>query len=121
MGAVVSTSGGIGRALAATPETAVANRLRDLLTHRASAARIGRAYLESEPHEADVGLLVRDLAADWPGGPAALAELPETTLARLVSDRTRRDFAEGETVMLDGWVLSRTELRLCALTAIPVP
>ena len=32
----------------------------------------------------------------------------------------RRDFQEGRILELEGWVLSRTEVQLCALTLLPV-
>ena len=31
----------------------------------------------------------------------------------------RRDFREGRSVQVEGWVLSRTEAELCALTLLP--
>jgi len=39
------------------------------------------------------------------------ARLPRAQLAA----RVREDFAAGRIVMLDGWMLSATEARLCAL------
>jgi hypothetical protein len=38
-----------------------------------------------------------------------------TALERAV----RRDFQEGRSVQLEGWILSRTEAELCALTLLP--
>jgi hypothetical protein len=35
-----------------------------------------------------------------------------------VKERIRDDFREGDLVMLDGWMLSRTEARQCALYSI---
>jgi hypothetical protein len=77
---------------------------------RASAARIGEAYLEDHPEEAQPALLARLLRE------AGLEEAPgPTSRARA---RIREDFERGRTVQVDGWVLSRTEARLCALTAL---
>ena len=58
-----------------------------------------------------------DVIAQAPTRQAAL-----TALGRAV----RRDFQEGRTIELQGWVLSRTELELCALTLLsatdgPIP
>jgi hypothetical protein len=39
------------------------------------------------------------------------------TLRRLLRQRIRDDFSRGQTINIDGWVLSATEVRLCALTA----
>jgi hypothetical protein len=37
---------------------------------------------------------------------------------RWLRARCRQDFARGDTVLIDGWVLARTECRLCALVAL---
>ena len=42
-------------------------------------------------------------------------------LRRSIRQRVRRDFASDETVQVDGWVLSITELRLYALAALIAP
>jgi hypothetical protein len=42
-------------------------------------------------------------------------------LRRSIRQRVRRDFAADETVQVDGWVLSITELRLYALAALIAP
>lgn len=77
------------------------------------AASVGESYLQCTPHEADpivlAGLLKID-ARRLPSDPAALR--------RFVRDRIRQDFAEGRTTDVNGWILSSTEARLCAITAI---
>jgi hypothetical protein len=65
----------------------------------AAARAIGAAYLRAYPHDA---------LADA----RAAARLARTEIAA----RVRDDFAAGRVVMLDGWMLSVTEARLCALT-----
>jgi hypothetical protein len=40
-------------------------------------------------------------------------------LRRSIKERVRRDFDVGDTVQVDGWVLSITESRLYALAALP--
>jgi hypothetical protein len=42
---------------------------------------------------------------------------PDAAITALVS-AVRRDFQEGRTVQVDGWVLSRTEVELCLLTLV---
>jgi hypothetical protein len=39
-------------------------------------------------------------------------------LRSAIATRLRRDFEERDTVRLHGWVLGRTEARLCALCAL---
>ena len=62
---------------------------------------IGAAYLRAHP---------RDTLADA----HTAARLPRPHLAA----RVREDFAAGRVVMLDGWMLSVTEARLCARTLL---
>jgi hypothetical protein len=107
-------------ARAAGPAGVVAERLRTLLKRPASAARLGAAYLSLTPQEADEAVLVARLASRWPGGVPALAAASDAELAGCVASACRADFAEGDTVILDGWILSRAELRLSALHAVTV-
>lgn len=92
-------------------QTAEAARLFDEL---GPARRVGRAYLDDHPDEADERALVRLLDEEpgwqgvWEGSPARIAELARRTI--------RRDYQRGRTVPVDGWILSRTEARLCGLT-----
>jgi hypothetical protein len=83
-----------------------------------SAAAVGSAYLRVRPSEASVDRLLQELA---------LAGLDKDVLANvdagMLSERVRasqvRDFAAGRVVELDGWILSETEARVCALAALP--
>jgi hypothetical protein len=123
LGALAAT-GRPGRAAAgglAAPSSddMLAVRLRDVLRRPASAARLGQAYLEAAPAEADARALAMGLAEDLGGRERVLAATAES-LAETVSARCRDDFAAGRTVRLQGWVLSRTEVRLCALAALPL-
>jgi hypothetical protein len=103
----------LGGALAPSPEPAaaevggrgLAGRLRD----PEAARRLGLAYLSRHPGERDFDLLH---AATLKGaGEGARA-------VRRLRARCREDFARGDTVRIDGWVLARTECRLCALVAL---
>ena len=67
--------------------------------------QLGRSYREAYPEEDDVDVL-RELTAS----------VEDSSLG---SEAIRRDFESGNTVQLDGWILSRTEARLCALHSIP--
>jgi hypothetical protein len=51
--------------------------------------------------------------ADVDGGPQMLAHL-----RRLIDMKRRHDFSIGNTVTVDGWLLARTEARLCALATL---
>jgi hypothetical protein len=85
--------------------------LRTLIKHREGAIQLGRSYLSAHPSEANRATLVRQLA-----GPIAPASAERA--AHGVGARIREDYAMGHTVVVEGWVLSRTEARLCALVAL---
>lgn len=95
----------------------VGARLVALLTHASSAAAVGRAYLAQSPHEAGADRLVAAITSGWTGTSAGVgwqfASEPE--LLELVRLQIVDDFAREEVAILDGWIVSRTEARLCGL------
>jgi hypothetical protein len=95
-----------------------ADRLVAIFRQRTSAAAVGRAYLAGHPNEAAIDHLVTELRAalrqcDCDPDCADLVTLRVAT-SRLVKE----DFARGRVVQVDGWVLSRSEVRLCGLAAL---
>jgi len=89
-----------------------------MLRHPDSAAWLGRLYLEVNPREADMALLVRLIgAARGPALPPASPTTDEALRADL-AERIRNDFIYGNMVTVDGWLLSLTEARLCALVSL---
>jgi hypothetical protein len=88
-----------------------------LIPHRASARLLGRAYLAETPEEASPPLLACCIGEACGAEPGMLAALPEPALRRTLADAVRRDFARGDTVVVRGWVLARSEARLYALCA----
>ncbi len=84
--------------------------LAQLFTRPDSAIVIGRRYLSREPGEGPPRALASDLQRASAGDPAAA----RTDLR----DRVRRDFERGDTVLLDGWVLARSECHACAAVAL---
>jgi len=83
-----------------------------------SAAVIGAAYLAAAAEERSVQFLHRHLeaAAVVPRRPAVW-ESDEAVTDRL-RRRIRADFEANEVALVRGWVLSRTEARLCGLVAL---
>lgn len=69
-------------------------------------AVIGERYLLLYPDEASVDALSEAVAPAGGDGAAAFAAL---------RGRIHRELRRGEVVRVDGWVLARTEARLCAL------
>jgi hypothetical protein len=83
-------------------------------TAAAALARVGRRYLEAVPAERDVTVLRAEL------GELAAATEPARHAAAL-GRAVGRDFERGDILALDGWILSRTELRAAALFALTTP
>ncbi len=94
-----------------------ARKLIGLLGNRASASVVGRAYLSVRPAEKDARRLVSLLTADRLPL-AALLDADAQTLRARVQAALSEDFAQGQTVDVQGWMLSVTESRLCALAAL---
>jgi len=75
---------------------------------------VGRAYLDQAPEEADVARLRHFLALM---AEVSAMSLPDPEKERLAI-RQLEDFRTGQTVLVQGWILSRTEATLCALIAL---
>jgi hypothetical protein len=86
-------------------------RADDLPAATAALERIGRRYLGTVPAERDVAILRSQLG---------VFATPADVLAKVAAleQAVRSDFERGEVVALDGWILSRTELRAAALFAL---
>lgn len=73
--------------------------------------KTGESYLQRNPAEKDQSKLTRLLA-----GNGSIADSSDENAIHLyLEERIKKDFDEGNTVMLNGWVLSVTEARQCAL------
>ncbi len=87
----------------------------------ASWRAVGDAYLHRFPDESDPQRLADAL------GLASLATLTfrnnrdRRAVALQLDTRIRDDFGNGDTVVLEGWTLARTEARLAALVALATP
>ncbi len=84
------------------PPDAAGSIARQLFQDPSQAAELGRRYLaQSHDHQ----------------GAQALAEALEAGGVSLLRRLRSRDLRSGKTVVVGGWVLARTEARLCALVA----
>jgi len=107
------------RALVAPPPPrTAAERLAGLIRNPQSARPIGRAYLALAPREASSPRLAGLIVAGLGESPRAVDAAGDDELRRLVAAGMVADFAQGRTVELDGWMLSRTEARLYALVEL---
>lgn len=103
------------------PSPSRSARLAGLLSHEESARAVGREYLHVMPAEASRQVLTARVAERLPGGFRTLDAAGEGRLRQLLLRATVEDFAELRTVELRGWVLARTEARVCALAALDEP
>jgi hypothetical protein len=93
-------------------------RLAGLLNHEESARIVGREYLRLVPAEASQGVLTSRVVERLPGGFRTMDAVSDDRLHELLLRSTLEDFEEERIVELRGWVLSRTEARLCGLAAL---
>ena len=114
---VAAASGGAVRLLRDDEEKAASTepltpRVAEALQDRGSAEAVGRAYLEANPREDGERRLIQLLRAsnrDWP----LLSDPNE--IRKFARVQARRDYAAGRTAEVEGWYISLTEARLCAL------
>jgi hypothetical protein len=99
---------GLSNRLAANPISIVAS----LFTHHHSAIALGKHYLALFPEEANYEWLTTQTLRRLP------ANTESQALKKALKRQSQKDFYDGNTVMVEGWVLSRTEVRLCALLAL---
>jgi hypothetical protein len=73
---------------------------------------IAERYFADHPAEKNAAFLERELLA------AVAASGAGKSLVDAIAIAVRRDFATGSTVAVDGWILSRTEVRLWVLQTL---
>jgi hypothetical protein len=100
----------------AIAHNAVARDAIGIFRDRSAAAAIGDAYLAQHPDDRDAPRLLRRLFGDDLA--QATAGIGREDLHVRLRRQLRQDFAEGRTVLVDGWLLAETEARLCALAAL---
>ena len=83
-----------------------------------AAARVGAAYLKVVPEENDRNVLLERLAGPRLDEWERLAREDEAALGDALRAQVREDFRGGRVIRLHGWLLARTEARLCALAAL---
>jgi hypothetical protein len=95
------------------------NRLVKIFAHDPQAARaVGHAYLREAPQEYNVGIITEMILRSGTALTQRLDALSEKDLIAKLRNLITEDFTNGNTVQVEGWVLSRTEARLCALCAL---
>ena len=93
------------------------DNLSGLFPRPFSAQAIASEYFRTHPNENDVYYLAR-LISQGLAGTSVDCDQSVDDLRSRIRSRVRADFETENVVRLRGWVLSRTEVRVCALAAI---
>ena len=83
-----------------------------------SARVVGREYLRIVPEEAQKKILLDLVCRGSTSNKAKLLSSDIPTMRKLLQQSIRKDFETGRTVFINGWMLSQTESRVCALTVV---
>ena len=98
--------------------TSPTNQILQMFTATASAVVLGRLYLNRYPDENSLDALALHLPLQIRTGGGVDHDTESGALHDQVRSQIRRDFESGNCVRIDGWVLSRTEARVCALATL---
>ena len=109
---------GVGLALRRTWQSPDVGPFLDLLDDPSAARKLGTVWIADSRRQHDAAELIEELHRDL--GPTSASATP-SDLRRLVAERIRGDFADGRVGRIGNWVLSETEIRLCALAALNAP
>jgi hypothetical protein len=92
-----------------------AARLRALIADRRRARLFGREYRSQCPAESQPAILTKLLCSGLGLDDAAPALWSRDRLLAALNSRVRAEFGRGDAVLIQGWVMARSEARLCAL------
>ena len=115
LGAGAAAAVSFWRLLALARPAQTEGGLLHLFNELESARAVGYEYLKVAPQEASKEVLVRLLSQDMP---RAWWLEGNHSLRDHLALQTIRDFERHQTVVVSGWILSRTEARLCALATM---
>ncbi len=97
---------------AVAAQTSLAHpHLLEVLRNDAGVRALGLRYRERVPDENSSSVLEQKILTQT-------GAMKATALRARVKEEVQLDFARGRTVMLNGWVLSVTEARQCALFSL---
>lgn len=96
----------------------LSSQLANFFRDKESARAVGLEYLRMAPTEADVRQLTKLICSCWQEQFDELARADMRKIKNVLVNQQREDFEKGRVINLQGWILSETEARLCALTAL---
>ena len=97
----------------------LARRMLDMLNHPAKAAEIGAKIIARTPELQGQSYerIAEDLLALLKIDPGNIQREAIISLETKLKGRVRQDFTDENVIVIEGWMLSRTEAMLCALAA----
>jgi hypothetical protein len=96
----------------------LSSKLVDLFHDKKSARVIGLEYLRIVPGESHPRQLTNLICSRWQGRYDDIAHVDTARIKELLLRQQREDFEKGRIVNVQGWILSETEARLCALATL---
>lgn len=78
---------------------------------------IGKAYVKQVPGESSIDTLTNLLLTDNTGKIIS-ADAEKSVLQAMLNQKITDDFSEDRTIIVNGWVLSVTEARQCAIYSL---
>jgi hypothetical protein len=96
------------------PSQPLEEALVRLFSRPADARAVGACYLRDYPERCDRRRLLAEVGLDPP--PASVRD--GSSLRRHLRELQQRDFVDGNTVVVNRWILARTEASLCALVTL---
>lgn len=97
---------------ASQPTDAVRHAMLTVFKDQEAARAVGERYLADHPEDNDALRLTETLFGENPG------RLSPRSLRRTMNQQRQDDFAADRYVLVDNWVLARSEARACALVAL---
>lgn len=95
-----------------------ASKLTSLFNHPEGAAIVGREYLRGLHKEVDCELLIDLIFSHHSEGRDYLRRATLADLKKFLRHQQSVDFENNRVLQVHGWILSETEVRLCALAAL---
>lgn len=104
----------------ASLETALADKLLSTIHDKSSASELGYCYLCTCTATHDLKKLVNDIYINHPEKCEKIKISSENETRALVKEMFSEDFKNGKIINLDNWILSETEVKICALMHLMV-
>jgi hypothetical protein len=101
-----------------------ARRLIEVLNYPKKAREIGEIYINQTPEtkQRTIDNLTRKILTTLDIDPEIITDKNGSSLHERLQKQVRQDFIDENIVIVNGWMLSRTEISLCSLAAmLPIP